>query len=70
MNASHTNSEGERIAIETRKLRGVTLVHCLVIYDDAPPHGSGKAAPMLLDKSTREWLKTQIATIEASEVDQ
>lgn len=64
----HTNSQGERISIEPRKMHGITPVLVLVIHDDPPAKGgSGTKAPMLLDAGTREWLKQQIAAIEAQE---
>lgn len=66
--SDHINTQGERIAIEARKMHGLTPVHCLVIYDDAPPRGTGRPAPMLLDEGTREWLKAEIAKIEAGQV--
>lgn len=56
----HRNSEGERIAIERKTLRGNPVL-CLVIYDDAPPEGTGQAAPMLLDEGTRNWLREELA---------
>lgn len=68
--SQHINTQGERVAIEPRKMHGVTPVHCLVIYDDAPPMGTGRPAPMLLDAGTREWLKAEIAKIESEEVSQ
>jgi len=55
MNVSMLNSQREKIAIEERKLNG-EKVHCLVIYDDPWPNGTGKPAPMLLDELTRTWL--------------
>lgn len=71
---SHVNCQGERISIETRKIYGDTEVTCLVIHDDPPPLGSGIAAPMLLDRDTRQWLVDVIVgaeafTIEPFEVD-
>lgn len=54
-NRQHINSEGERLSIEEKTLRG-NRVRCLVIYDDAPPIGTGQAAPMFLDPGTCEFL--------------
>lgn len=55
MNESHTNLEWEKISIETKALNG-KAVHCLIIWDDKPPRGTGRPAPMLLDEGTRDWL--------------
>lgn len=55
MESKHTNSEGERISIEPRPFKG-KQVHCLIVWDDRPPRGTGQPAPMLLDEGTRDWL--------------
>lgn len=60
MSVCHINSEGEMVAIEDRQLRGEKC-RCLVIYDDPPPRGSGRPAPMLLDEGTRRWLLAQLS---------
>lgn len=65
--SNHYNTEGERIAIEranTPRFEGQPL---LVMYDDDPPYGTGIAAPMLLDKGTREWLREQLDLLDALE---
>lgn len=62
--ATYTNSEGERIAIERREMHGRTPVFCLVIYDDPPPTGTGRPAPMLLDRGTRDWLRAEMDNID------
>lgn len=64
MNRHIYNSQGEKLAIEQRKFNG-DPVHCLVIYDDPFPQGSGKAAPMLLDDITQRWLMQQIAELQS-----
>lgn len=64
MNRHMHNSQGEKIAIEQRILDGKP-VHCLVIYDDLPPIGTGKPAPMLLDDHTQKWLVERIAELQS-----
>lgn len=54
---THVNSERERLTIR-RILDGEFAGHhILVIHDDPPPHGSGVAAPMLLDLGTQMALR-------------
>lgn len=54
--SSHVNSQGELITFEKGELYGEP-VDLLCIHDDPPPSGTGTRAPMLLDDSTREWLR-------------
>jgi len=68
---AHTNSEGEVLEIReiiadisARGLKGAPL---LVMVDDAPPKGTGKSAPMLLDFGTRNFLKRVIAVYDQRE---
>jgi len=63
-NEEHINSERERISIERRQLRGKDVL-LLVIWDDAPPHGTGVPAPMLLDESTQAWLLEKLKALAA-----
>ena len=58
--AFHTNSEGEKISISVATSDEFEDQPILIIHDDRPPRGSGIAAPMLLDKGTREWLRSQL----------
>ena len=63
MFTTHTNSEGERIGIEPIEKGPFAGQHLIVIFDDPPPKGSGKSAPMLLDLSTVFWLKQSLNQI-------
>lgn len=64
VNSTHVNSEFECIEICEALLYNEEFVHVLVIHDDPPPQGSGVGAPMLLDKSTREWLKQRLEELD------
>ncbi len=57
----YINSERERITIERRILHGQE-VEVLVMWDDPPPRGSGRPAPMLLDTGLKQWLVEQLTT--------
>jgi len=59
-NSSCRNSEGELITCELRSMNQQTRVYCLVIYDDDPPQGTGRPAPMLLDAEVAGWLCEQV----------
>lgn len=57
MSYQYTNSQGEKIGFVRSEKQSCW---CLVIYDDAPPVGTGKAAPMMLDAGTAEWLRSML----------
>ena len=61
---SHRNSQNELITISAGTMNGEP-VELLVIHDDPPPGGTGIAAPMLFDESTRAWLLTVCGEREA-----
>ena len=50
------NSQREYITIERANMHPFEGDLLLVIHDDPPPTGSGKAAPMLLDSGMIHWL--------------
>lgn len=56
------NSEYERIGLaecpEHPQFGGTPM---LCIWDDPVPQGSGRCAPMLFDRQTRDWLREQLS---------
>lgn len=60
---SHVNSEREKITVDRVMSGPFKGQHLLVIHDDPP---STTTAPMLLDKGTRDWLRSVLDRIEAT----
>lgn len=63
--ASHRNKEAELLRIDETTFKGEKVL-VLVIMDDDPPRGSGQPAPMLLDRSTVDFLIDKLCELSNS----